>query len=56
MFTFTEPTKQGATGKTTNIPNFIGTRTIGPACLELVKNKISRTQFKSVIMMTGGIV
>jgi ribosomal protein L14 len=56
MFTFTEPTKQGAAGKTNRIPNFIGTRTLGPACIELVKDKKTRIKFKSVIFMTGGIV
>jgi len=56
MFTFTEPTKFGPAGKTENIPNFIGTKTTGPACLELVKNKKIKTQFKSVISISGGIV
>lgn len=56
VLTFTEPTKFGPAGKTENIPNFIGTRTIGPVCMELVKNKNIRTKFKSVIYMSGGIV
>lgn len=56
MMTFTEPTKFGPAGKTENIPNFIGTKTQGPVCLELVKNAKIRTRFKSVISMSGGIV
>ena len=56
MMTFTEPTKFGPAGKTENIPNFIGTKTTGPVCLELVKNKKIRTRFKSVISLSGGIV
>ena len=55
-FTFTEPTKFGPAGKTENIPNFIGTKTFGPACMELVKNSKIRTKFKSIILKTGGIV
>jgi ribosomal protein L14 len=56
IFTYTEPTKFGPAGKTENIPNFIGTKAFGPACLELVKNKKIRTQFKSAINRSGGIV
>jgi len=56
ILTFTEPTKFGPAGKTENIPNFIGTKVFGPACIELVKNNIIRTRFKSVIFLSGGIV
>lgn len=55
VLTFTEPTKFGPAGKTENIPNFLGTKTFGPVCLEVVKNKKIRTQFKSVISLSGGI-
>jgi ribosomal protein L14 len=54
--TFTEPTRFGPAGKTENIPNFIGTKAFGPVCLEIVKNKIIKTRFKSVISASGGIV
>ena len=54
--TFTEPTKFGPAGKTENIPNFIGTKTSSPVCLELVKNKTTKTRFKSVISASGAIV
>jgi large subunit ribosomal protein L14 len=33
--TFTEPTRYGPAGKSTMIPNFIGTRVFGPVCREL---------------------
>jgi large subunit ribosomal protein L14 len=33
--TFTEPTRYGPAGKSTIIPNFIGTRVFGPVCHEL---------------------
>jgi len=56
ILTFTEPTKFGPAGKSENIPNFIGTKVYGPVCLELVKNKLIRTRFKSVIRLSGGIV
>jgi len=56
VLTFTEPTKFGPAGKTENIPNFIGTKTFGPVCIELVKNKKIKTRFKSVISLSGGIV
>jgi len=56
MFTFSEPTKFGPAGKTENIPNFLGTKTTGPVCLELVKNAKLKTRFKSVISKSGGIV
>jgi len=56
IFTFTEPTKFGPAGKTENIPNFIGSKVYGPVCLELVKDKKTRTKYKSVISLSGGIV
>jgi ribosomal protein L14 len=56
LMTFTEPTKFGPAGKTENIPNFIGTKSTGPAPLELVKNKVIRARFKKAISMAGGIV
>lgn len=54
--TFTEPTKFGPAGKTENIPNFIVTSVDGPVCLELVKNKKTKTRFKSVISASSAIV
>jgi len=55
IWTYTEPTKFGPAGKTENIPNLVGTKTVGPACLELVKNKSIRTKFQSVVKRCGGI-
>lgn len=34
-FTFTEPTKFGPAGKSTMIPNFLGTRVFGPCPIEI---------------------
>jgi ribosomal protein L14 len=56
IFTFTEPTKFGPAGKTENIPNFMGTKAYGPSCMEIVRNKVIRTRFKSVIDASRGIV
>jgi large subunit ribosomal protein L14 len=35
VLTFSEPTKFGPAGKSTMIPNFLGTRVFGPVCREL---------------------
>jgi large subunit ribosomal protein L14 len=37
--TFTPPTKFGPHGKSTMIPNFIGTKLFGPVCYEIVRTK-----------------
>ena len=56
MFTFTEPTKFGAHGKTSGIPNLLGTKAFGPACIEFTRNKKTREKFMAILMRTGGIV
>jgi len=57
MLTFTEPKGYGPSAKTDNeIPNFMGTFVKGPVCMELVKTKIKRMRFESVIKISGGIV
>jgi len=35
VLTFSEPTRYGPAGKSTMIPNFLGTRVFGPICREL---------------------
>jgi large subunit ribosomal protein L14 len=39
VLTFSEPTRFGPAGKSTMIPNFLGTRVFGPVCKELRKTK-----------------
>jgi len=39
VLTFSEPTKYGPAGKSTMIPNFLGTRVFGPVCRELRSSK-----------------
>lgn len=56
VMTFTEPTKFGPAGKTENIPNFIGTKALGPVCIELCANSTIKARFKSVITASGGVV
>lgn len=35
VLTFSEPTRYGPAGKSTMVPNFLGTRVFGPVCKEL---------------------
>lgn len=39
VLTFSEPTRYGPAGKSTMIPNFLGTRVFGPICRELRATK-----------------
>lgn len=39
VLTFSEPTKFGPAGKSTMIPNFLGSRVFGPVCRELRSSK-----------------
>jgi len=39
VLTFSEPTRFGPAGKSTMIPNFLGSRVFGPICRELRINK-----------------
>jgi large subunit ribosomal protein L14 len=39
VLTFSDPTKFGPAGKSTMIPNFLGTRVFGPICRELRATK-----------------
>lgn len=54
--TFTEPTRYGPAGKSTIIPNFIGTRVFGPVCRELRITKWDNERFRSVIQKSRGII
>lgn len=56
LMTFTEPTRYGPAGKTENIPNFIGTKSKGPAPVELVRNQTIRARFRKAVSVCGGIV
>jgi large subunit ribosomal protein L14 len=39
VLTFSEPTRYGPAGKSTMIPNFLGTRVFGPICREIRSSK-----------------
>jgi large subunit ribosomal protein L14 len=39
VLTFSEPTRYGPAGKSTMIPNFLGSRVFGPVCRELRSSK-----------------
>ena len=54
--TFTEPTRYGPAGKSTMIPNFIGTRVFGPVCRELRITKWDNEKYRSVIQKSKGLV
>lgn len=54
--TFTEPTKYGPAGKSTIIPNFIGTRVFGPVCREIRLTKWDNEKYRSVIQKSKGLV
>ena len=54
--TFTEPTRYGPAGKSTIVPNFIGTRVFGPVCRELRLTKWYNEKYRVVIQKSRGIV
>lgn len=56
VLTFSDPTKFGPAGKSTMIPNFLGTRVFGPICKELRATKWFNEKYKSVIKKSKGVV
>jgi len=54
--TFTEPTKFGPAGKSTMVPNFLGTRVFGPICRELRVSKWFNEKYRSIIQKSKGII
>jgi large subunit ribosomal protein L14 len=54
--TFSEPTKYGPAGKSTMVPNFLGTRIFGPICRELRYTKWLNEKYRSVISKSKGVV
>lgn len=54
--TFSEPTRYGPAGKSTMVPNFLGTRVFGPICRELRVSKWFNEKYRSVIQKSKGIV
>ena len=54
--TFTEPTRYGPAGKSTMIPNFIGTRVFGPVCRELRITQWDNERFRSIFQRSRGII
>jgi large subunit ribosomal protein L14 len=56
VITFSEPTKFGPAGKTTGIPNFLGTRVFGPVCRELRATKKLYDKYRFIIHKSRGVV
>jgi large subunit ribosomal protein L14 len=56
MLTFSEPTKYGPAGKSTMVPNFLGSRVFGPVCRELRSSKWYNEKYRSVIYKSKGVV
>lgn len=56
VLTFSEPTRYGPAGKSTIIPNFLGSRVFGPVCRELRASKWLNEKYRSVIQRSGGVV
>ena len=56
VLTFSEPTRFGPAGKSTMIPNFLGSRVFGPICRELRVNKWFNEKYRSVIQKSKCII
>lgn len=56
VLTFSEPTRYGPAGKSTMIPNFLGTRVFGPICREIRSSKWINEKYRSVIQKSKGII
>jgi len=56
VLTFSEPTRYGPAGKSTMVPNFLGTRVFGPICQELRTTKWLNEKYRSIIQKSKGIV
>jgi len=56
VLTFSEPTKFGPAGKSTMIPNFLGTRVFGPICKEIRSTKWLNEKYRSIIQKSKGVI
>lgn len=56
VLTFSEPTRYGPAGKSTMIPNFLGTRVFGPICKEIRTSKWLNEKYRSIIQKSKGII
>lgn len=56
VLTFSEPTRYGPAGKSTMIPNFLGSRVFGPVCRELRSTKWFNEKYRSVIQKSKGVI
>jgi large subunit ribosomal protein L14 len=56
VLTFSEPTRYGPAGKSTMVPNFLGSRVFGPVCRELRVSKWFNEKYRSVIQKSKGVV
>ena len=56
VLTFSEPTRYGPAGKSTMVPNFLGSRVFGPICRELRSSKWFNEKYRSIIQKSKGIV
>ena len=53
---FSEPTRYGPAGKSTMVPNFMGSRVFGPVCREIRSSKWFEEKYRSVIQKSRGVV
>jgi large subunit ribosomal protein L14 len=56
VLTFSEPTRYGPAGKSTMIPNFLGTRVFGPICREVRASKWMNEKYRSIIQKSKGVI
>ena len=56
VLTFSEPTRYGPAGKSTMVPNFLGSRVFGPICRELRSSKWFNEKYRSIIQKSKGVV
>jgi large subunit ribosomal protein L14 len=56
VLTFSEPTRYGPAGKSTMIPNFLGTRVFGPICKEVRSSKWMNEKYRSIIQKSKGVI
>jgi large subunit ribosomal protein L14 len=56
VLTFSDPTRYGPAGKSTMVPNFLGSRVFGPICKELRSSKWFNEKYRSVIQKSRGVV
>jgi large subunit ribosomal protein L14 len=56
VLTFSEPTRYGPAGKSTMVPNLLGSRVFGPICRELRSSKWFNEKYRSVIQKSRATV